>query len=175
MTTPARTLLDIAAGGVSADMEHALLEALRRRLVQPADLCQLIERYPRRRGSRLLQEMLARAQNPELTRSEAERRLRDLIRSADLPKPRWNVGVAGYQVDCFWPAARLVVEVDGFAIHASHAAFQRDRRRDADFAAAGISTIRFTWHQLTRKPFIVVARVAAALAISQERIAIQQQ
>jgi very-short-patch-repair endonuclease len=80
-----------------------------------------------------------------------------------------NVNVAGYRVDLHWPVERLVVEVDGFAFHGSRDAFERDRRRDAEFIAAGITTLRITWRQLVHRPFVVVARIAAALAIARTR------
>jgi very-short-patch-repair endonuclease len=101
---------------------------------------------------------------PGITRSEAERRLLRLIRAAGLPAPRTNVRVGDYEVDCHWPDARLVVEVDGFAYHASRAAFERDRRRDADLVVAGLRVVRFTWRQLVHEPEAVVARLAVLLA-----------
>ena len=56
---------------------------------------------------------------------------------AGLPRPQTNVRLAGHEVDAVWRAQRLVVEVDGHAFHGSRAAFERDRRRDADLLAAG--------------------------------------
>jgi very-short-patch-repair endonuclease len=78
------------------------------------------------------------------TRSEAELKMLRLIRSADLPTPRVNARVAGYEVDFLWPDQRLVVEVDGHAYHANRRAFERDRERDAALAAAGITVVRVT-------------------------------
>ena len=59
---------------------------------------------------------------PEFTRSEAERRLKALCKAARLPLPRTNARVAGWEVDAYWPAQRLIVEVDGYRYH-------RTRRR----------------------------------------------
>lgn len=100
------------------------------------------------------------------TRSEAERRLVALLRAAALPSPRLNARVGGYEVDAVWPDRRLVVEVDGHRFHSSRSAFEDDRRRDADLQAAGWRVLRFTWRRLTGEPHVVVARVAAALALS---------
>jgi very-short-patch-repair endonuclease len=58
-----------------------------------------------------------------------------------------------------------VVEVDGYAYHGSRAAFERDRRRDADLTAAGYRVVRITWRQLTSEPHAVVARLAVMLAV----------
>ena len=35
----------------------------------------------------------------------------DLVRRAGLPLPALNVMVRGFEVDAYWPAARLVVEL----------------------------------------------------------------
>lgn len=112
LTAPARTLLDLAASS-PRELDAALNEARIVRLVTPRDLAVLLDRRPRHRGARALRE--ATAGGPDLTRSEAERRLLALIRAAGLPAPRTNVRVAGYEVDLHWPAHNLVVEFDGWA------------------------------------------------------------
>ncbi|MGI8904256.1 MAG: endonuclease domain-containing protein [Solirubrobacteraceae bacterium] len=70
---------------------------------------------------------------------------------------------AGYEVDFLWPRQRLVVEVDGFALHGHRGAFERDRRKDMAFVAAGQRVIRVTWRQIVEDPFAVVAGLARAL------------
>jgi very-short-patch-repair endonuclease len=45
----------------------------------------------------------------------------------------------------------------------SRLAFERDRRRDQRFVAAGYRVVRVTWRQLQNEPFAVIARVAQAL------------
>jgi very-short-patch-repair endonuclease len=56
-----------------------------------------------------------------------------------------------------------VVEVDGYAFHGSRAAFERDRRRDADLQAAGLTVARLTWRRLVDEPEAVVAHLARAV------------
>src|SRR3954452_4718013 len=68
----------------------------------------------------------------DLTRSEAERRLLELVRAARLPQPETNGPVAGHEVDLLWRAERLVAAVEGYAFPSSPVAFARDRRRDAE-------------------------------------------
>jgi very-short-patch-repair endonuclease len=77
--------------------------------------------------------------------------------------PQTNARLHGYEVDFLWPAARLVVEIDGFAYHRTRQAFERDRRRDAQLAAACFTVVRFTWRQLTEEPEAVVAQLAVLL------------
>jgi very-short-patch-repair endonuclease len=79
------------------------------------------------------------------------------------PRPLANATVGRYEVDLLWPTERLVVEVDGYAYHRTRAAFERDRRRDADLQGAGYRVLRVTWRQLAREREAVVAQVARAL------------
>ncbi len=54
--------------------------------------------------------------------------------------------------------------MDGFRYHASRAAFEGDRRKDAQLLAAGIAVLRLSWRQITAEPLATVARLAQALA-----------
>ena len=54
--------------------------------------------------------------------------------------------------------------MDGFTYHASRAAFERDRLRDAELHAAGYRVMRVTWQQIEGRPEALVARLAGALA-----------
>ncbi len=163
ITTPARTLLDLAAELGQRDLEQAFARMLRTRCASSSEVNRLLERYPARSGAPRLRAVLDAGSAPALTRSEAEERLLALVLRARLPRPRTNAKVAGYEADLLWPAQRLVVEVDGYAFHASRDAFEADRRRDAAFAAAGFRVMRVTWRHLTDEPETVVARLAQAL------------
>jgi very-short-patch-repair endonuclease len=163
VTSPARTLLDLAAIASEKDLARAVEEAQIRNLVTERSLNAQFERYPHHQGRRALQDAVR--PEPAFTRSEAERRLLELIRAARLPPPRTNVRVAGHEVDVLWPDAKLVVEVDGYAFHSTRAAFQRDRRRDGELQAAGYRVLRVTWRQLADEPEAVVASLARTLAL----------
>jgi very-short-patch-repair endonuclease len=158
VTTPARTILDLAATAHRGELERALEEARLLRLVSTHDL---VRRAHDRPGAARLRRLLG--YELSLTRSEAERRLVSLLATAQLPSPRTNVRVAGHEVDAVWPRQRLVVEVDGFTFHASRDAFERDRARDAELQAHGYRVIRVTWRQLSARPEVLTARLGAAL------------
>ncbi len=100
-----------------------------------------------------------------MSRSEAERLMRRLMKSAGLPVPLTNHRVLGRERDFAWKPERHVVETDGWAAHGTRASFEEDRRRDAELVAAGWTVQRITWDQLRDKPEWVAARIAAALAI----------
>ncbi len=164
VTTPARTLLDLAGTLPPGDLELAAARARRSRLLQPGEVEAVLSRHPGRRGRRRLAALFARGDQPAFTRSEAERRFLGLIRSGDLPAPRINTTVHGLEVDFVWPTQRLVVEVDGRAYHSHPTAFERDRQRDGRLTAAGYAVMRVTWRQVVHEPRLLLARLAQALA-----------
>jgi very-short-patch-repair endonuclease len=165
LTSPERTLIDLATTLPERDLERAVEQAQVLRLVTQRSLDRAMERHRGRRGMERLRATLKRETTPALTRSEAERILLDLIREAELPEPLTNTRIGRYEVDMDWPSHRVIVEVDGYTFHSSRAAFERDRRRDADLQAHGYAVIRVTWRQLRSAPHAVVARLAGVLAM----------
>lgn len=161
-TSPARTLLDLATQATQRDLDRAVNEARVTKLTSEPSLNEQFIRYPNHRGTAALRRALKH--EPACTRSEAEQRLRELIRKARLPLPVTNTHVDGYEVDAFWPEHKLIVEVDGYDVHSTRAAFERDRRRDADLQSHGYRVLRITWRQLTDEPEALIALVSAALA-----------
>ncbi len=170
LTSAARTILDLAGvcGGRDGvcggrDLERALATALRRDMVTPGDFEVLLDRYQRRAGRGRLRALLDADGEPAFLRSEAERRFHDLVRGAELPRPKTNVVVEGFEVDSLWPDERLIVEVDGRAYHDGDHAFEADRNRDAVLMAAGYRTMRVTWRQIVREPRQLLVKLAQAL------------
>jgi very-short-patch-repair endonuclease len=101
---------------------------------------------------------------PSATRSELEERFLELVRQAGLPPPAVNAVVAGLEVDAFWPAQRLVVELDGYAHHRGRVSFERDHERELILAAAGFERLRFTWSMVVRNGPRTVSLVRATLS-----------
>jgi very-short-patch-repair endonuclease len=167
VTSPARTLLDLATQVSQRDLTRAADEARVHHLVADHSLNEQFRRYPHHRGTPALTQAIQT--EPALTRSEAERRLLELIRAARLTTAETNVRVGQHEVDFLWREQRLVVEVDGYAFHSSRGAFERDRRRDADLAREGIRVVRVTWRQIADEPEAIVATLAAALAAQVRR------
>jgi very-short-patch-repair endonuclease len=169
-TDPIETLLDLAAIVGGSDLERVVARAERGRLVTLDDLSSAVDQHPGRRGMGALRSLLSRDGGPAFTRSDLEDLFRDALRRFQLPAPRFNIHVHGYEVDCFWPEAGLVVELDGEAYHRSWQSQQNDRRRDSDLAARGIHVIRITWNQLVHETEPTMARVAQALAVRRDRL-----
>jgi very-short-patch-repair endonuclease len=165
VTTPARTLLDLAATASSGDLRRAFDNAEQARLVTVAAVRKLIARHPGRRGVARLAALLPDAGHHHLTRSQLERTFLRLLRRYGLPAPRTNVRVGGVLVDCYWADLRLIAELDGHRVHGARRAFEADRSRDLALAAAGLHVLRITWRQLETSPQITMVRVAQAMAV----------
>ena len=157
VTTVARTLLDLATVLRPTDLELAIEQAEALRLSDRPSLPDLLERYPRRQGTRVLRSILDEANIGEaVTRSELEDAFLRFIADTGLPPPPrvnfWlELGGRSLQLDFYWPAQALVAELDGYATHGTRAAFERDRRRDRSLAVAGLRVVRVTWRQLHRE------------------------
>jgi very-short-patch-repair endonuclease len=160
LTSPARTLLDLAEVVSRRDLERAYDEAQFRDLVTREEIFDLLARSPGRRGQAPLRSLL---DLDAVTRSSAERKLLRLMRNGGLGPTHLNTRIGLYEVDMLWEPQRLIVEVDGYAYHSSRSAFERDRLRDADLQAAGYRVVRVTWRQLVTEPEALVRRLARLL------------
>ncbi len=67
--------------------------------------------------------------------------------------------------DVLYEAFRLIVELDGRAAHPGDTRWN-DIRRDNSAAADGQVTLRYGWHDVTRRPCLVAAQVAATLRLA---------
>lgn len=163
ITTAARTLYDLAGSLKGRSLERAVAEAIALGLTTAAGVRAMAERQQGRRGVGHLRAVLDLG-DPRRTRSEAEERFLGLIRRSDIPCPAVNTRIGDYEIDFFWPAERLAVEVDGFTFHTSPRAFEKDRRRDAELATLGVRVVRVTWRQVTEEPRAVISRLKGALS-----------
>ena len=143
VTTPLRTLVDLADVLNPHQLTRALNEAQVLRLVTAAELTTLLTRYPGRRTSQLTPEHAP-------TRSHLEDAFTRFLKRHRLPLPERNQHVAGHEVDAVYRGHKLVIELDSRQFHTTDNAFERDRDRDADLLDAGFSTLRITDHRLKR-------------------------
>ena len=158
VTTPMRTLTDIAGTEPAPRVERAYEQADRLGLL---DVRQLEGECEGRRGSRVLGALLAEARTAPPSKNELERALLDVCRAHNLPLPSLNVILHGEEVDAYW-APDLVVEVDGYEWHKTRRAFEEDRRRDAKLARHGVRVLRFSWRQLTTQAREVAEAIASS-------------
>jgi REase_MTES_1575/Transcriptional regulator, AbiEi antitoxin len=170
VTTISRTLLDISAVLQRHELRSAFRQAEQLRLTDPVGVGTLIERYPRKPGVPTLRAVFEEAQRGlSIIRSELEELFQDFLIRAGLPPPLTNVLVEGMEVDCAWPPARLIVELDGRATHDTLTAFESDRARDRRLEAAGWRVIRITWRQLVETPDEVERDLSRLLSAAPAR------
>lgn len=159
VTSPSRTLVDLADYGRRRPVERALDEAAYLRL----DVGGLKPRQGRR-GSGLVAELLARHDpGTTRTRSDLEEIFLALCRDQELPEPEVNADIEGYEADFVWRRQRLIIETDGHGAHGTRAAFEADRVRDAELVAAGWRVVRVTYRRLLTKPQAVGTQLCRLL------------
>jgi very-short-patch-repair endonuclease len=164
VTTPERTLLDLAETTTIQRLRLAIDEADGRGLWRPDKVEATLRRSPGRRGRKPLRVLLSDLEGEPLLRSELEAMFNTLCDDHRLPRPISNAQLNGYEVDAYWPEYNLVVEVDSREFHLNGKAFEDDRLKDAELVAAGYRVIRVTYRQLSQDPAGVARRIRRALA-----------
>jgi very-short-patch-repair endonuclease len=163
ITTPARTLFDLAEAVDWPRLRSACEEADRLGFLQMKKLERVVERGWGRHALKPIRQILVKAPHPEETRSPLEERFLEFCRNRNIPAPVTNVTVLGFEVDALWPQARLIAELDSWAFHHHRGAFERDRVRDAAHLVAGYRTIRITDRRLRREGRATAAQIHGLL------------
>lgn len=164
VTSPARTLLDLAEVLQRHQLDRSLGQAEATKVFDLTALDQVIRDHPGRNGARRLAVAIEdQFGGSPLTRSDLEARMRHLCRMAGLPQPHTNHRIAGVEADFVWPDLGVVVEIDSFHFHGTHAAFERDRRKDAALTAAGLTVLRYTDRAVEREADRIRETLAATL------------
>jgi len=169
VTTVPRTIFDLAATEDVDAVVSMLREAEYRHRYDRLSLWDLLDRYPRKRGSRKVRYALERLKEEPSgrRRSKLEERFAPFLRRHRLPIPRFNdwilLDAKRYQVDCYWPGTNQIVELDGWDGHNTRSAFREDRTRDRRLRVAGYSVTRITWAQLDDEPDAIAADLRALL------------
>jgi hypothetical protein len=169
-SSAAETLLDLGAVVPLEKVQSALDRGIANRVVTPMSALAELERRGRNgvRGTAALRQLLDEAgitgSHPP---SVLEAKMRRLIKKAGLPQPECEliVGKHGeYRLDFCWPELMLVVEVDGWLYHSSHAAFTRNKTRKNALTVAGHSILEYTWLHVTQEPHKVIRELQSAYA-----------
>jgi very-short-patch-repair endonuclease len=167
LTSPFRTIFDLAAAAPMREVERAFHEAEVRGFTDRVSLPALLERYPGRRGTRNLRALLESPEPIGLTRNDFEEAFLVLVDAHGLHRPRMNadLSVRGrfFQVDALWEKKRVVVELDSHSVHGTRKRFESDRHRDRILAAEGYRIVHVTWRHLRKEPGAIVADIKAAL------------
>jgi len=168
VTSPARTLVDLAGVLGGETLEASLEDALHRGLTTSFALLRCLDAIggKGRTGSQHLRRLLDGRDDAALE-SRLEVKVWRLLRGAGLrPVRQYEVrcGERTYRLDFAWPKFKVAVEADGFSAHGgTRIKFVADRRRAADLAAATWTVIPVTWDECTGNPGGVIQRVGASL------------
>lgn len=167
VTSPFRTVFDLAAVLEMQELERAFHEAEVRELRDRVSLPVLLERYPGRRGTRKVQALLEARQPVGITRNDFEEAFLALIDAYGLPRPRMNADLAlrgrFFEIDALWEEQRVAAELDSRSVHGTRKRFESDRQRDRILVAEGWRTMRVTWRQLQEEPEAIAQDLKLAL------------
>ena len=164
-TSLARTLLDIAEGGIRREVERALDHAEQARILDMRAIDDVLARSNGRRGAKLLCAVLTEHRiGSTLTRNKLEEAYLAIARDVGAPPDMVNAWIAfpdggGAEADFVYRTERLIVETDGRDAHTARKAFTSDRVRDQRLMLLGWRVVRFPWQQVMSEP----AEVAATL------------
>jgi very-short-patch-repair endonuclease len=165
VTTPVRTLIDLATELGPTAVERAVNEADKRDLTDPETLRAALEKRAGQPGVPALRRLLD-ARTFRLSDSDLEILFRPIAAAAGLSPPLTKQWLNGFEVDFYWPELGLVVETDGLRYHRTASTQTRDARRDRAHTLAGLTPLRFTHYEIKHEPRRVrleLSRIADAL------------
>ena len=164
VTSPARTILDLAATQPFKPLRRLVRQAQAERTVNVRQLLEVVHRYPRHRGAARLRAVVADGPTP--TKSDLEDLALDLLDHAAVPRPEVNAKLTldGRPIspDLLWPGPRLAVELDSRRWHHDPLTRQDDADKQAILEAHGYRVLRITWRQIVDHPQQTLRRVRAA-------------
>ncbi|MGE3325481.1 MAG: type IV toxin-antitoxin system AbiEi family antitoxin domain-containing protein [Acidimicrobiia bacterium] len=155
VTSPARTLVDIAGCLWPATVDRVLESWLTRKLVTIEEIEDTIDEIARqgRPGSAGARAMLQRrALGRSIADSNLEVITARLLERAGLEVVHHHLVMIGSEIvaelDFAFPAERMYLESDGFGAHTTRRAFDRDRTRQNLLTELGWAPVRFSDGQL---------------------------
>jgi hypothetical protein len=151
ITSPGRTLLDIAPAVSDRALARAVREAVRLEWITIPGLIDTLRGFRGRRGVRRLTATVARYTGLpiERARSGAEVRALEILRDAGRRLPEINELIAGAEADLSWPSERLIVEIDGGPFHLD---VGEDARKEAAWRTAGWTVRRLPSEDVYERP-----------------------
>jgi hypothetical protein len=158
-TTVSRTLVDLADVLSHTRLEMAFADAERLRILDLAD----VNPIPGRTGRKRLESVLGGLFSAD-TQPGLEQRFAIFLRDYGFPWPVFNTLVQGILVDVFWPAQKVIVELDSYEHHGkARKPFEDDRAKSNRLQLDEYKVLRVTSRMLDR-PDELASQLAAALS-----------
>jgi hypothetical protein len=168
ITSPARTLLDLAAVLPPKALRRVARQAQAERRVSIRQLQEVIERSNGHRGVPALQTIVD--DGPAPTRSPLEDGLLDLLDRHGIERPEVNAALRldGRRIvpDYLWREQRIAIEADSRQWHDHSLTLVADADKQAILEAHGWRVLRVSSRQVKHQPAQTLARIRAALAAS---------
>jgi very-short-patch-repair endonuclease len=174
LTSPGRTLVDLAASAEESKLQRAMEDAFRRRISSPSEVRRALRYLPRagKAGTGRATHALDRGEWSHDAQSELERRALELFRRHGLPRPQSQYRVVEDErclgvVDFAWPSARVIVEAEGFQFHSGRDAWDSDVARYNGLALKGWTVLRLTQTDLESRASAFARALARIIAAHQ--------
>jgi hypothetical protein len=160
ITTPERTITDLAASLAAPSVRKLAREAVRLRRTTMADLAKHLGANPGLRGTADIRRYVAEHMRLPFhrCRSDAEAMALEAVDGAGWDIPAVNVRIAGQEADLSWPDRRLIVEIDGPNFHLFA---DEDARKTAAWQRAGWTVRRIPSAAVFDEPDRLLALIRA--------------
>lgn len=167
LTRTVRTAVDCLATLPKGESDALYAWLVTRQRLSPTQLGSAVRAGTLRPGNGRLRDLQRRTASGAL--SEAERRVHQLLRKADIGGWEANARVSDGEgligvVDLLFREARVVVEIDGRRVHEGEDRFVQDRRRQNRLVNAGYRVLRFTWADVMDRPGDLLFEINTALS-----------
>jgi hypothetical protein len=170
VTSPARTIVDLAGELSPAQLEATVIDSIRANVLTPRSLSTCADELSGRgrSGPTAVMRLLDAWDPGAPPESVLESQLLRLLKSAGLPAPATQVeaalpGGGSARLDFAYPHQMVAIEADGYRWHGNAARWRSDLARRNELTRLGWRTLHFTWHDITSRPDHVVETVRSAL------------
>ncbi|WP_026911648.1 type IV toxin-antitoxin system AbiEi family antitoxin domain-containing protein [Patulibacter minatonensis] len=156
VTSPARTVLDIAARASDDTVRRMIREGEFQGLLPVGAVPAVVRAHPHHPGVTRLRRVDPQTAESALLQTPLEDELDLLLRSLPMPPADRQIRVVGasgaaYRLDFGWHPFALAAEADSRSAHERASALESDRFRDNDLAAKGWLTMRFVRRQIVER------------------------
>ena len=164
MSTVPRLLVELAPTESPDGLKRMLAEAIRRRVLSHEAMRATLDRYARSPGIGRLNAVYSAYRPRPDRKSDLERDFDRLLdRHPEIPEPVRNEVFGPWELDYFWPAHQVVLELDGRPYHLVVEQIERDRLKDAYLLARGLRPLRVTDRRFNDDPEGAISDLKAVL------------
>jgi very-short-patch-repair endonuclease len=171
VTSPARTVIDIARGSEFMRGVVVADSALHMKKTTDGQLCQMLVACAGWPGREAAGQVVEFADGRSDSVMESCARVIFHRHGLTPPVLQFEVPDTDYRVDFYWPDCKVILETDGLAKYTDDPVrrIARQTRRDNALHDLGYEVIHVTWAELFGDPAKVVARIRRAMSAMRKR------